>query len=327
MSFLAAAALSAAFAAHPASKAEWWYYTGHLRTPAEREYGFELTFFRLRLPDGRDLDAAHFAISDLARRVFLYDEKLHRPFPGICGADESRLFVFLENWEAREESGRHRLKASMKGAAIDLTLDPKKTPVTHGDDGVSRKGPGADEYSHYTSITRLAVSGSLSLGGNPESVTGVAWFDHEDGPGGKPDNLAGWDWFSVQLEDQSELMLYRLRQKDGSISPFSNGSFVDRDGSVRRLKRSDFTAESTAAWKSRRTGAVYPSRWRVSVPSLRLDLAIAPLLDDQELVTEKSTRVTYWEGTCAVSGTRAGRSVEGRGYVELTGYSPPIARP
>jgi predicted secreted hydrolase len=327
MKLLAAAAIAAAFAAHPASKAEWWYYTCHLQTEAKNEYGFELTFFRVRLTDGRDLDAAHFAISDLARKTFLYDERLHRPFPGICGADENRLFVFLENWEAEEDSGRHHLKARMKDAEIDLTLSPEKPPISHGEKGISRKGPGPDDYSHYTSMTRLGVAGTLSLKGLGERVSGLAWFDHEDGPGGLPPDLAGWDWFSLQLDDRSELMLYRLRQKDGTISRFSSGTFVDQDGAVRHLAFSDFTIATQATWKSRRTGAVYPSRWKVSVPSQYLELAISPRLDDQELVTEKSTRVTYWEGACIASGTRSGRPVQGKSYVELTGYAPPTSTP
>jgi predicted secreted hydrolase len=34
---------------HPDFRTEWWYYTGNLRTPAGRHFGFELTFFRVAL--------------------------------------------------------------------------------------------------------------------------------------------------------------------------------------------------------------------------------------------------------------------------------------
>ncbi len=316
-----AVAAASVLAAHPETKAEWWYYTGHLRTSAHAEYGFELTFFRAGLPDGDDLDAAHFALTDIAVGQFLYAEKLHRPFPGIAGADPARLDVYLENWEAREETGAHRLRASMPGAALSIRLVPEKSPVWNGEGGISRKGPRPDEYSHYLSIPRLSVSGTLERNGHSEAVTGVAWFDHEFGPGGLPADLAGWDWFSVQLSDESELMLYRLRSRSGGVSPFSQGTFVGKDGAATHLGPGDFAVTATGSWKSARTGATYPAGWRVAVPSRGIAVTVSPQLADQELVTSRSTRVTYWEGACLVKGSASGRPVTGMSYVELTGYA------
>jgi predicted secreted hydrolase len=326
LSFSLAAALAPPsggphLAAHPETAAEWWYYTGHLRTAGGAEFGFELTFFRARLPDGDDLDAAHFALTDVGGKTFRFAEKLHRPFPGIAGTDPARLEVSIENWEAREDRGAHVLRASMPGAGISLRLVPQKPAVFHGEEGISRKGPRPDEYSHYVSIPRLAASGTLDLGGRAESVSGIAWFDHEFGPGGLPEDLAGWDWFSVQLSDGTELMLYRLRTKAGGVSPYSQGSFIGRDGVVVPLKAADFDVAATGAWKSPRSGATYPAGWRLRVPSRRIDLSVAPKVPDQELVTNRSTRVTYWEGACAVSGSADGGPVTGASYAELTGYA------
>jgi len=308
-------------AAHPDARAEWWYYTGHLETAAREEFGFELTFFRARLGDGDDVDAAHFALTDVGRRSFRWAEKLHRPFPGIAGADSGRLAVFIEDWETREEGGVHLLRASMPEAAIALRLEPRKPPVRNGAGGISRKGPRPDEYSNYVSIPRLFVSGTLTRGGKAEPVSGIAWFDHEFGPGGLPEDLAGWDWFAVQLSDGTEAMLYRLRAKSGGESPFSQGTFVARDGTAFPLSAGDFSVEATGRWRSPHTGATYPSGWRLRVPSRGLDLAVTPRVADQELVTNRSTRVTYWEGACAVAGTARGVPVTGKSYVELTGYA------
>lgn len=318
---LAVAAAMNLFAAHPEAKSEWWYYTGHLAGAGGRRYGFELTFFRALLPDGEDLDAAHFALTDIDRRTFRYDEKLHRPFPGIAGGDATRLRVFSENWEARRENGRHVLQARMRGAAISLVLAPRKLPVLNGRDGISRKGPRADEYSHYVTIPRLEVRGTLALDSRQEPVAGTAWFDHEWGPGGLPQRLAGWDWFALQLSDGGEVMLYRLRDTDGTISPFSSGTWIAPDGTSRTLGAGDFRVQPTATWSSPRTGATYPAGWRITVASLRLTATVTPEVADQELVTAKSTRVTYWEGACSVSGTHEGRDISGESYVELTGYA------
>ncbi|HET9792822.1 MAG TPA: lipocalin-like domain-containing protein [Thermoanaerobaculia bacterium] len=308
-------------AAHPDAKAEWWYYTGHLQTASRREFGFELTFFRARLADGDDLDAAHFALTDVDRRTFAWAEKLHRPFPGIAGADAGRLAVFNEDWEARAEGATHVLRARMPSGSIALRLAPVKPLVRNGPGGISRKGPRPDEYSNYVSFPRLSVSGTLSQGGAPEAVTGIAWFDHEFGPGGLPADLAGWDWFAIQLSDGTETMLYRLRAKSGGDSPFSQGTFVAADGRAFPLAAGDFDVAPAGRWRSPRSGAIYPSGWRVRVPSRGVDVAVTPRLPDQELVTSRSTRVTYWEGACTVSGRAGGAAVTGKSYVELTGYA------
>jgi predicted secreted hydrolase len=302
--------------AHPDAAVEWWYYTGHLADASGRPYGFELTFFR-----AGSLHLAHFAWTDVAGKTFHYDEKTHLDLPGIATADPARLRVRNESWSAEESDGVHRLRANGPDGELVLTLRAAKAPVVHGAGGVSKKGAGADEYSRYVSITRLDASGSISRGGRRVALTGSAWFDHEWGPGVLPSGLAGWDWFGVQLSDGSELMLYRLRDAAGRATTFSSGTFVPRSGPPVRVEWSGVTFTETARWTSPRTKATYPAGWRIAVAPLRLSLEIAPLLPDQELVTEKSTGVTYWEGACRVAGTRAGAPLSGRAYAELTGYA------
>jgi predicted secreted hydrolase len=304
---------------HPDAAIEWWYYTGHLKDAGGREYGFQLTFFR-----AREFHLAHFAWSDVARKEFRYEEKSHLGLPGIAGAEVGHLAVSNENWSAEESAGSggtHRLHAAGRGWELSLILRLAKPPVLNGAKGVSRKGPGANEYSRYVSVTRLEASGQMHNGSVTSPLTGTAWYDHEWGPGGLPADVAGWDWFALQLDDGSDLMLYRMRDKAGRATPFSSGTFVARDGSARSVRWSDIAFSEQAAWKSPRTGARYPAKWRIGVRPLGLDVTISPLLPDQELVTEESTGVTYWEGTCRVDGSRQGHPVTGRAYAELTGYA------
>ena len=302
--------------AHPGSAIEWWYYTGHLEDAAGREYGFQLTFFRVR-----ELSLAHFAWSDVSGKRFRFDEKAHLILPGIAAAEEGRLAVSNENWSAEEAKGIHRLRAAGRGWELSLVLRAARPPVVNGENGISRKGPGADDYTRYVSITRLAATGQMRNGPVTTSLTGSAWFDHEWGPGEMPAGVAGWDWFALQLDDGSELMLYRMRSRQGGATPYSSGTHVSPDGSVRRVAWSDVRLEELAWWRSARSGARYPARWRIAVASLGLDVVVRPLIPDQELVTEQSTGVTYWEGTCSVEGTRHGRPLTGRAYAELTGYA------
>jgi predicted secreted hydrolase len=301
--------------AHADTALEWWYWTGHLSGAGGREYGFQLTFFRVR-----DLHLAHFAWSDLSAGKFAFEEKTHLALPGIAGASGERLDVFNEDWSAREEGRAHKLFARTGEGVLALTLSAEKPPVLQGEGGISRKGPGADEYSHYVSITRLSVSGALDRGGRKESLTGTAWFDHEWGPGGMPEGAVGWDWFALQLSDGSELMLYRMRLAGGEASPFSAGTFVPASGSARPITWKDVRLSPRTTWTSPKSKAVYPAVWSLAVATLGLDVTLTPLLAGQELITSELTGVTYWEGACRVDGKRNGRPIGGRAYVEMTGY-------
>jgi predicted secreted hydrolase len=304
--------------AHAEAPVEWWYWTGHLSDRAGSQYGFQLTFFR-----ARELHLAHFAWTDVTRKDFRYEEKMHLGLPGVASAAPERLDVSNEDWSAREgPGGSHLLAATGRTGDLRLTLTPVKPPVLQGERGISRKGPGAKEFSRYVSITRLAARGTLVRSGKSLALTGTAWFDHEWGSGVLPADAAGWDWFALQLDDGSELMLYRMRRADGGATPFSSGTFVPpAPGAPMPLKWSDVAFTETRAWRSPRSKARYPAGWRLAIGSVGLDVGIEPLVADQELETPGSTGVTYWEGACAVKGVRGGRPITGRAYVELTGYA------
>jgi predicted secreted hydrolase len=321
-------------AAHVAFQSEWWYFTGHLSGADGARYGYELTFFRygLRPGDpapppgasrwrGNQVYPAHLALTDERGRRFVYEERFAREALGMGRASTRTLDVASAGWTLRGEPRLH-LTAAGTSVALDLVQTPQKPPAINGRDGVSLKGACATCASHYYSLTRLATSGTLRYRGRTMRVEGISWMDHEFGSDELQPDQSGWDWFSVQLDDRRELMDYRLRRGDGSITPESNGSLVDPRGRVRFLRLSDVAVDVTGRWKSPHTGALYPSGWRVRVPSARLDLALVPVLLDQELAD--TAGVSYWEGAVDVNDAVTGRRV-GVGYVELTGYAGRIA--
>jgi predicted secreted hydrolase len=200
-------------------------------------------------------------------------------------------------------------------------MAPLKPPVLHGIDGLSRKGEGEGRASYYYSYTRLKTAGELTVAGIKKRVHGMSWMDHEFATNQLAENQVGWDWFSLQLDNQTEVMLYQLRLKDGSADPHSSGTVVFANGEPKHLNRGDFRIEVLEKWKSPNRGGVYPMRWRVTIPSQDLRMEIVPVFAGQELQTRKSTQVTYWEGAVEIRGTRKERPVQGLGYVEMTGYA------
>lgn len=320
-------------ASHPAYQSEWWYYTGHLDAASGETFGYQLTFFRVGFPPRaaggrpasrwrfRDLVLAHFAVSDEKRREFRYFERLGRAALGLADARTDRYEVFTGGWQAGLVGNAHRLTARSGGVAIDLTLIPRKPPVVHGQRGVSQKADCAGCSSHYYSLTRLATRGTLERDGVRLAVTGTSWMDHEFGAGKLAPGMPGWDWYSVHLSDDTELMLYHLRGADGLPVPASSGTFVRADGTWRHLPREAFRVTAMGAWPSPHSKAIYPMGWAIEVPVEDLTLTLKPAFSAQELDTTASTGVTYWEGSMSAEGHRSGAPITGRGYVELTGYA------
>ncbi len=324
---------------HPSYQSEWWYFTGHLRVADGRRFGYEITFFRVRLRPkdvvratrilgrshwrGDEIYAAHFAITDQDGAKFFHAERLARSAFGLGGAAVGRLAVNAAQWslvgQSMSDRSRERmtLHAEDAGTRLDLVQTPLKPPAIHGHDGVFRKGACASCASHYYSYSRLRTQGVLTYAGKNLKVSGLSWMDHEFGTDQLQSEETGWDWMSLQLDDGRELMLYIFRRPDGSIEPQSAGSIIERDGRVQPLSLNQFRVTSTSHWRSAQTHAQYPSSWRVQIPSGSLDVNVTPVLADQELVLRSAP--SYWEGAVDVRDAANSRP-RGQGYVELTGY-------
>ncbi len=316
---------------HPDYRNEWWYVTGNLDGP-DRRFGFELTLFRFALaPAGavsdehpesawktRQVFIGHFAITDVASTEFHVAQRYARGALGLAGASTVPLRIWLEDWSlsrARAARAPWRLQAEAGHMALDLSLTPLKAPVLNGEAGLSRKSDEPGNASYYYSITRLETAGTLRVRDRDYAVRGLSWLDREWGSSALSSDQVGWDWFALQLADGSELMYYNLRRLDGTPDTHSAGTWVGQQGASEALHYEDVTIDVLAHWDSPRGGR-YPAEWRLRVPMRGLDLHITPVLAAQEL----DATLRYWEGAVDVTGTRAGRAIDGRGYVELTGY-------
>ncbi|MEO6656275.1 MAG: lipocalin family protein [Pyrinomonadaceae bacterium] len=308
---------------------EWWYYTGHCKTRSRREFSFELVFFKRRTDHDRlgifpmtvlanPMYFAHFAISDITRQRFRYEHirSFNKPLDVPVLFSETTCDVRLGPWSLREIAGNHILHATFEDDLVfDAVLESAKPLVLNGDggNGIARKGDGA---SNHFSFTRMDVKGQIRESNKIETFTGSAWMDREFGSW----EHGMWDWFSIQFEDETELMLYQFKTKSGEMDGESTGTYVARDGKCSYLKRGDFDIDVFSTWVSPNTGAEYPAGWQIRVPSLDIDLRITPLIDDQELDTRGSTMIVYWEGACDVKGFKNMVAATGRAYVELVGY-------
>ncbi len=319
---------------HEGFRTEWWYFTGNVRTESGEAFGYQLTFFRqgifpsqAALPEGSqffqtDFHFAHFAISSLGRKQHRFAERMTRGAFGEAGngSGEDPRLAWNGDWSLTMlPDGRWQIQANEDDFALNLVLQPAKPPIFHGADGVSQKAEGEGRASHYYSFTRLKTEGTLTFAGNTQSVSGDSWFDQEWATNQLAENQTGWDWFSIQFDNGSELMLYQMRTREGPPDPYSSGTFVRADGSSERLKVEDYQLIPIRTWKSRATGAEYPVEWEIVLPKMDLRLRVTSAFPEQEMALEG---IAYWEGSIDVDGRDAqGVDWKGRGYLEMSGYA------
>jgi predicted secreted hydrolase len=319
---------------HPDFQTEWWYYTGNVKSADGHRFGFELTFFREGVDrtskneapwDVRDLYLAHLALSDLDGGTFLHAERMNRAGPGIAGISETDGRIRNGNWQVEWQGDDQTLRAVDQRFAFRFSLRSTKPPVIHGENGVSQKAAGPGRASHYISLTRLNAAGEIQVAGKTFEVTGSTWMDHEFFTHQLEADQVGWDWMSIQLQDNTELMLFRIHRKDGSIDPHSAGTFIDSRGATVHLRADEFVMEPAGTpWISPSTHAAYPVLWKVSVPKLGLTFDCSTPLPSQELVSSSVFVPPYWEGSVAFSGKKNRSRIAGVGYLEMTGYDHPI---
>lgn len=318
--------------AHPRFRNEWWYLTGNVEDDDGRRFGFQFTLFRNSLSSSAVSSAsqwrtnqiylAHVALTDMQQQRHLSEERFSRAALDLAGVDHEPFRAWLEDWQLVSELGegcprcfRVRLAANTEEFSLDLTLSNTKPVVLHGDAGLSQKSQTPGNASYYYSYTRLQTRGHIKVGKTRYAVEGQSWFDHEWSTSSLEDEQVGWDWFSVQLSDQTELMLFQLRHQQDRGKNFLNGTYVDDKGQAIQFSR--FTIDSSDSWTSDATGVVYPAAWSISIDDHGLKLLLIPIMAEQE----HSASFTYWEGAIDVRGSKRGQPLRGWGYAELTGYN------
>lgn len=317
---------------HPDFQSEWWYFTGNVTGERGEHFGFQFTIFRNALtpePAGRSsswatsqIYMAHFALTDVKADQFYFFERFSRSALNLAGAETQPFRVWLGNWsvvaagtDIIDSTTTITIQCEEENVELSLIMRNTKPVVLQGESGLSQKGESTGNASYYYSLTRLTARGEIKIEDTRHTVKGSAWLDREWSTSALGLNQSGWDWFSIQLNNGWDIMFYQIRQRDGSVDPFSHGTLVDPAGNSRALHPEQVNLDVLDHWKSPR-GARYPSGWRFRIPAENIELTISPHIKNQEL----DVTIRYWEGAVKIHGLFSDSPVEGSGYVELTGY-------
>lgn len=316
---------------HADYRTEWWYLTGHLEGSDGHQYGVQVTFFRFALAPGdtqrssnlaaTQMWMAHAALTDKATGAFYTAEKFERGAFGLAGADTAPFRVWLADWQLASRADAFfplALSVATDQFELALTVDAGKPVVLQGEQGLDAKGPEPGNASYYYSYTRLPSTGTVTVDGQAEDVRGALWMDREWSTSVLSDDVEGWNWFALQLDDGRDVMVYRLRRRDGTTSEFSNGLIVAPSGTVEaRFTADDFRLVPVLTWQSPESGARYNVGWTLAVPAIDLHLELSPVTPAQEL----NLTVRYWEGAMAVRGMQGETPITGMGYAEHAGVT------
>ncbi|MBF0277293.1 MAG: carotenoid 1,2-hydratase [SAR324 cluster bacterium] len=316
--------------AHPEFRNEWWYFTGNLKTPEGRHFGYQFTLFRTSLSNqtisspsqwaSRQIYMGHLAVTDSQAKKYFHFERFSRAAIDLAGARAHPFHVWLENWFVSSRGNSFfplTIQASEGDLSLLLNLTSEKQKVLQGIQGLSKKGHQPGNASYYYSFTRLKSEGQLFLDGIKYELEGLSWMDREWSSSVLEAQQSGWDWFAVQLSNGWELMYYQLRLKNGKTDSTSSGVLVSPKGQSFRLEHHQVALKILDTWTSSSTGIRYPSQWELKVPDRQISLTLTPRLAEQEF----ESSFTYWEGAVQVQGLFQNKAVRGEAYVELTGYT------
>lgn len=334
--------------AHPDFRTEWWYITGSAKS-GNREFGFQITFFRSRVEPTQGMQSqfaakqllfAHAAVTDVQGKKLWHDQQIARAGFGIAQASEADTQVKLRRWSLTRlpYENLYNARVVAKEFEMELVCTNSQPLLLQGKDGLSRKGPDEKQASYYYSQPQLSVAGFIELQGKRFEINegklpgkdagGTAWLDHEWSQELLHPEAVGWDWIGMNLFDGSALTAFQLRKKDGT-AVWSGGSYrpaaqakntnagTSFGGKAFNASPFEVQFQALKPWKSPLTAASYPIEWLVRTPADYY--TVKAVIPNQELDSRSSTGAVYWEGLSDLFDSN-GKHV-GRGYLEMTGYA------
>lgn len=330
--------------AHPASKTEWWYLHGYLKDDQDRNYGFMHALFdapdvidaryNMDLPAMPGAGMLDLSLTDeTAGQQYQHREMKIYPawwsHSGIREGDLEESYKSTQGlWKLeRIDSKSFVVKGPSGNGQMELKMTPTKPALMMGGEGEIKMGPYG--LSKYYTFPRMQLEGTLEVDGRKRKVTGSGWMDHQWGDMSLFKGYQGWDWFGIQLNNQTEINAFHFRGENHATAHATVG-IMNPDGTQSVTEQLKLTPGRT--WTSPETNVTYPVEWHLSLPEKGLELDLKPTVDRQELVghppyshPELAPKPTYWEGSMQVTGTIKGQPVAGRAYMELTGYAGPDA--
>lgn len=301
---------------------EWWYFNGRLKDKQGNEYSFMDCLFRV---DVKRVNIpflispfkisyfSHSLISDLKTKKFK-----HRISPFSIVSDDSfskpNLYINYINPTVKKSYINCVIEKTadknyhLKNEDIDLNLVSTKKPLLEGGKGFFSF---LSKSTYYYSLTNLKTIGRIKVNHKWLEVSGKSWMDHQWADARYSKDK--WDWFSIQLDNNTELVCFALDVKG---KRFYSIDILYPNNKQEHFKNVEIIP-SHKVWKSPKSQAVYPLAWEINIPEKKISLNLVTKIKNQEMLFGS---INYWEGPLAVTGNFGNKKVVGNGFMELVGY-------
>jgi predicted secreted hydrolase len=213
--------------------------------------------------------------------------------------------VDSNNLETNNLEGKH--STDHDAWQVKLHLDSKPNFFLQGEQGYSKKHWSLDIASYYYSQPFINVNGEVYWQGRWQKVSGKAWFDREWGSQMLAVDQQGWDWFSLRLDQNTALMVYRIRS---DIEDYVYGSLMSYQGNIQTLSPEDIKVTSINT-SSSTINTDYPQAFKLVIEKKNIALTVSVVNPKQIM----RFGIEYFEGMVTFNGTH-----QGQGFLEMTGY-------
>ena len=293
---------------HPEFQSEWWYVTANLSDAEGHQFGIQYTLFAAADIQNNSKYRIYFAHATLAtEQAFFFAERYAREDMGHAGVERSPFLAYLDHWRFEGDGAAPvpgRITVMEESFGYDL-MTSDSPYFLQGDKGYSQKNDTGSMASYYYSAPFVSIKGELTVAGKIHQVTGKAWLDREWSTSViRAENL-GWDWFALHLDENTALMLYRLRSHG---EQHFYGNLMSKEGGMTSLAEQDITFTPGRSVEFNEHD--YTLEWQIEIPSLNIDIVTQPINDQTYL----RIRIPYWEGPVRISGSH-----ESVGFMELFG--------
>jgi len=302
---------------------EWWYFNGHLRDKNGNEYSymdclFKVDVKKVKIPFLSKIPLktsyfSHSLVSDLKNKKFY-----HRiaPFSVVSDDSFSKPLFYINYFNPEIRNGYtncviekiNESKYALKSEDLDLVLTSIKTPLLEGGKGFCELNSKA---TYYYSLTNLITEGRIKIENKWIEVSGKSWMDHQWADVSYSKDR--WDWFSVQLDDNTEMVCFMY--DDGQKKTYL-ASISYPDGKQEHFEKVKIVPLSNE-WVSSKSEASYPLLWQIKIPERDIHLILSAKIENQEMLFGS---INYWEGPLLVNGVFGEKNVNGVGFMELVGY-------
>ncbi|MBP3141437.1 lipocalin-like domain-containing protein [Aliivibrio fischeri] len=301
---------------HPEYQHEKWLMTVNAKNQNGDAIGIQWSMFRVSNDDREtkgwldpSLYIAKVVITTKNGKWFA--ERLARGGIGQVGVSQRPYRVWIDDWEWRS-LGRTpfpgRLAASSDDFSLKLSLNSNTFPVLMGEKGYLKKHDFLPIASYEYIEPFIAVRGSVTFDNQTYTITGQGLLEHEWASGFFDENQYGRDWFAINLDNQTKLIVTQYRYQDHP--PYQFGALLRKNGSYTLLSEEDLTLQTLPA-RQLKNGRKVPLQWIINIPKYDINLTTQVMRNEQWL----DAFIPYWQGPIITTGSH-----QASGFMQLAGY-------